>query len=119
MIVVTFDPDKVNFVVAGDEAYFLLRLPCGGRVLFKDRCAHRGSPLHLGCWDAGAAALVCASHQTKYPERVLRQQGVPLIYRAGRATAVLDISPHAEIRFTRKNILAQPLRPPSERKGGL
>ena len=110
MIVVTFDPDKFNFVVAGDDSYFLLRLPDGSRVLFKDRCAHRGSPLHLGCWDAGTAALVCASHQTKYPERVLRKQGAPLIYRAGRATAVLDVSPHDEIRFARKNILAQPLR---------
>ncbi|HEX8351783.1 MAG TPA: Rieske 2Fe-2S domain-containing protein [Pyrinomonadaceae bacterium] len=110
MIVVTFDPDKFNFVMAGDDAYFMLRLPGGGRVLFKDRCAHRGSPLHLGGWDAGASALVCPSHQTKYPERVLRRQGAPLVYRGGLVTAVLDAEPHAEVRFARKHILAQPGR---------
>lgn len=108
MIVVTFDPEKYNFVVAGEDSYFLLRLPGGQRILFKDRCAHRGSPLHLGGWDAGAGALVCPSHLTKYPEHVLRRQGAPLIYRDGRVTAVLDATPHAEIRFTRKHILAQP-----------
>lgn len=108
MMVITFDPEQYNFVVAGEDAYFLIRLPGGGRVLFKDRCAHRGSPLHLGCWDAGAGSLVCPSHQTKYPERVLRRQGAPLIYRAGRVTAVLDVEPPGEVRFARKNILAQP-----------
>lgn len=111
MMVVTFDPDKFNFVVAGDDAYFLLRLPDGNRIMFKDRCAHRGSPLHLGCWDAGAGALVCPAHQTKYPEKALLKHGVPLIYRGGRATAVLDVSPREEIRFTRKNILAQAAQP--------
>ncbi|MCA1613495.1 MAG: Rieske 2Fe-2S domain-containing protein [Acidobacteria bacterium] len=89
MIVVTFDPDRFNFVSAGDDSYFLLRLPDGSRIMFKDRCAHRGSPLHLGRWDADERVLVCPSHQTKYPERALCRQGVPLIYRAGRVTVVL------------------------------
>jgi hypothetical protein len=109
MIVVTFDPDKYNFVVAGDDAYFLLRLPGGGRVLFKDRCAHRGGPLHLGGWDACAGALVCPSHQTRYSEGVLRRQGAPLVYRGGLVTAVLDVSTRDEIRFAWKQILAQPV----------
>jgi len=108
MIVVTFDPDQFNFVMAGADAYFLLRLPGGGHVLFKDRCAHRGSPLHLGGWDASAGALVCPSHQTRYPERILRRQGAPLVYRDGRVTAVLDAATHDEIRFAWKHILAQP-----------
>ncbi len=110
MIVVTFDPDKFNFVVAGDDAYFLLRLPGGERVLFKDRCAHRGGPLHLGGWDAGAGALVCPSHRSKYSERVLRRQGAPLVYSGGRVTAVLDAAPGDEVRFAWKHILAQPRR---------
>lgn len=108
MMVVTFDPSLFNFVVAGDDSYFLFRLPDGGRVLFKDRCAHRGGPLHLGRWDDGACALLCPSHRTRYPEKVLRKHGVPLIYRAGRATAVLDVAPQQQVRFTKKNILAQP-----------
>lgn len=117
MLVVTFDPEKFNFVAAGDDSYFLLRLPDGSRIMFKDRCAHRGSPLHLGCWDAGEKALVCSSHQTKYPEGALRRQGVPLIYRGGRVTVVLDVVAPGEVRLARKNILAQPDNPPTDSSG--
>jgi hypothetical protein len=108
MRVITFDPEKFNFVAAGEDSYFLLRLPDGSRIMFKDRCAHRGSPLHLGCWDAGENALVCASHQTKYPERALRRQGAPLIYRDKRVTVMLDVAAPGEVRLAWKNILAQP-----------
>jgi Rieske Fe-S protein len=108
MVVVNFDPGRFNYVVAGDASYFLLQLPDGSRVLFRDRCDHRGGPLHLGCWDEDAGGLVCPSHRTRYAEKVLRKQGVPLIYRAGRATAVLDVPPQAAVSFARKNILAQP-----------
>ncbi|HEX8556984.1 MAG TPA: Rieske 2Fe-2S domain-containing protein [Pyrinomonadaceae bacterium] len=117
MLVVTFDPERFNFVTAGGDSYFLLRLPDGLRVMFKDRCAHRGGPLHLGCWDAGAGALVCPSHQTKYPERALRRQGAPLVYRAGRVTAVLDAGAGCEARLARKNILAQPAHAPNDSPG--
>ena len=108
MIIITFDPEEFNFVTAGGESYFLLRLPGGERVLFKDRCAHRGGPLHLGEWDGDACRLVCPSHGTAYPERALRGRGAPLVYRGGRVTAVLDAPPEAEVRFARKVILAQP-----------
>lgn len=117
MRVVTFDPDRFNFATAGDDSYFLLRLPDGGRIMFKDRCAHRGSPLHLGCWDADERVLVCASHQTRYPERALRRQGVPLVHRAGRVTVVLDAAPTCEVRLARKNILAQPETAPTDSTG--
>jgi hypothetical protein len=118
MLVLTFDPEKFNFVAAGDDSYFLLRLPDGDRIMFKDRCAHRGSPLHLGCWNAVENALVCPSHQTKYPERALRRQGVPLIYRGGRVTVVLDVvAAPGEVRLVRKNILAQPDNPPTDSSG--
>jgi hypothetical protein len=113
MLVLTFDPEKFNFVAAGDDSYFLLRLPDGSLTMFRDRCAHRGSPLHLGCWNGGENALVCSSHQTKYPERALRRQGAPLIYRDRRVTVVLDVAAPGEARLSWKNILAQPdVQPP-------
>jgi hypothetical protein len=108
MIVITFDPDEFNFVTVGDESYFLLRLPGGDRVLFKDRCAHRGGPLHLGDWDGDACRLVCPSHQTGYPEKVLRRLSAPLVYRNGRVTAVIDAPPQMEVRFARKVTLVRP-----------
>lgn len=110
MLVVTFDPDLINFIVAGDESYFLLRLADGTFVLYKDRCDHRGGPLHLGHWDEAENCLVCPWHQTKYSERILRKRSLPLIQRRGRVTAVLDAPPLTEARLMKKAILAVPHR---------
>ncbi len=110
MLVVTFDPDQINFIVAGDKSYFLLRLSDGTFVLYNDRCDHRGGPLHLGHWDEAENCLVCPWHQTKYSERILRKRSLPLIQRRGRVTAVLDAPPQTEARLMKKAILAEPHR---------
>lgn len=108
MLVVTFDPERYNFVVAGEDSYFLLRLADGSLVLFNDRCEHRGGPLHLGHWDDDGKCLVCPWHQTKYSERVLRRRATPLIRRRGGVTAVLDAAPSTQVQLVRKAILPQP-----------
>lgn len=108
MLVVTFDPEEVNFIAAGENSYFLLRLPDGGPVLFNDCCAHRGGPLHLGHWDDAAQCVVCPWHASKYPARVLRNRGTPLIERSGRVTVVLDTPASTQVQLVKKTILAQP-----------
>jgi Rieske Fe-S protein len=108
VLVVTFDPNQFNFIVAGEESYFLLRLHDGSRLLFNDRCAHRGGPLHLGDWNDAGSCLVCPWHQSKYSEKVLRKQAVPLVYSQGRATVMLDAASTAPISLIKKTILAQP-----------
>lgn len=108
MLVVTFDPEQFNFLTAGENSYFLLRLPDGRLALYNDRCDHRGGPLHLGHWDDLAQCLVCPWHATKYSAKVLRNRGTPLIERAGRVTAVLDVPSSTPVQLVKKTILAQP-----------
>lgn len=108
MLVVTFNPEQFNFIVAGDTSYFLLRLPDGSLLLFNDRCAHRGGPLHLGHWDGAGECLVCPWHQSKYPEKALRRGAAPLIHRRGRVTAVLDAPPSTQVRLVKKALLPAP-----------
>lgn len=108
MLVVTFNPEQFNFIVAGEASYFLLRLSDGSLLLFNDRCAHRGGPLHLGHWDEAAGCLVCPWHQSKYPEKALRRGSAPLIQRGGRVTAVLDAPPSTQVRLARKALLPAP-----------
>lgn len=108
MLVITFNPEQFNFVMAGDESYFLLRLDDGSLLLCHDRCAHRGGPLHLGHWDDAGKCLVCPWHQSKYSEKVLHKLATPLIRRQGRVTAVLDAAPSTQIRLVKKTILPPP-----------
>jgi nitrite reductase (NADH) small subunit len=108
VLVVTFDPDQFNFITAGENSYFLLRLPNGSLVLHNDGCDHRGGPLHLGHWDDAGKCLVCPWHGTKYSEKLLRHRAKPLIQRSGRVTAVLDTAPSTPIKLVKKTILAQP-----------
>jgi len=108
VLIVTFDPEKFNFITAGDESYFLLRFPDGSLVLYNDVCDHRGGPLHLGHWDNDGKCLVCPWHRTKYSEKVLRSRARPLIQRSGCVTAVLDADPSTPVQLVKKTILAQP-----------
>ena len=106
MLVVTFDPEQFNFIVAGEVSYFLFRFADGSLVLYNYCCDHRGGPLHLGHWNDESKCLVCPWHSTRYSEKVLRRQARPLIQRPGRVTAVLDIDPSTPVRLVKKNILA-------------
>ncbi len=106
MLVVTFNPEEVNFIKAGETSYFVFRFSDGSLVLYKDYCDHRGGPLHLGHWNDDSKCLVCPWHGSKYPEKVLRSRGKPLIQRPGRVTAVLDADPSTSVRLIKKTILA-------------
>lgn len=108
MVVVTFDPSRHNFIMAGENSYFLLRLSDGSLIMLHDRCLHRGGPLHLGEWDEERSCLVCPWHQTRYPEKALRKRAMPLIRSDSRATVVLDVPPGTDVRLLKKTILASP-----------
>lgn len=108
MLVVEFDLERYNYIIAGEKAYFLLRLTDGELVIINDRCLHRGGPLHLGRWDAKLNCLVCPWHETKYSEKVLRKRAVPMLRRSHRLKAILDVTPEAKIILCKKIILSQP-----------
>jgi hypothetical protein len=108
VVVVTFDSNTYNFVVAGAKSYFLLRLADGSRLLLSSRCKHRGGPLHLGRWDEERHCLVCPWHQTRYTEAALRRSAVPLVSNNGVVTIVLDEPEGAPVHVSRRAILVEP-----------
>jgi nitrite reductase (NADH) small subunit len=105
VLVISFVPEQYNYVLVGDEPYFIFRLSDGARIMFNGCCLHRGGPLHLGRWDNDRNCLICPWHQTRYPEKTLRSRAVPLICSEGKATAVLDTPPHTSLQFFKKRIL--------------
>jgi hypothetical protein len=108
VLVLEFDPERYNYIIAGEKAYFLLRLPDGELIVVDDRCLHRGGPLHLGQWDAKRNCLVCPWHETRYSEKILRKRAIPMLRRGARLTAILDVAPEANVILCKKVILAQP-----------
>jgi len=108
VLTLEFDPDQYNYIIAGEKAYFLLRLPDGKLVIFNDRCLHRGGPLHLGRWDIEQNCLICPWHETKYQEKVIRKRAIPMVRHNTRLTAILDVAPETKIILRKKTVLAQP-----------
>ncbi|ADO74273.1 Rieske 2Fe-2S domain-containing protein [Stigmatella aurantiaca] len=106
-VVVRFEPAHVNFLIAGDERYFLFRSDAQGLLLLKDACPHRGGPLHLGAWETHPAAkLRCPWHGNAIPLRPLERAACPMVLREGQATAVLPSGETAPVFMQRRPILA-------------
>lgn len=108
MLVITFDTNQYNFVMAGEESYFLLQLSDGSKIMLHDRCLHRGGPLHLGRWDCNDGCLVCPWHETRYSEKALRRRAIPMVCRNGMATAIVEGVEDTPVRLLKKTILANP-----------
>jgi Rieske [2Fe-2S] domain len=108
VLVVELDLEHHNYIIAGEKAYFLLRLTDGTLIVVNDRCLHRGGPLHLGRWDAKLNCLVCPWHETKYSEKILRKKAVPMLRSSGRLKAILDVAPEAKIILAKKVIFPEP-----------
>ena len=107
MLVLDFELERYNYIIAEEKAYFLLRLTDGELIVVDDRCLHRGGPLHLGQWDAKRNCLVCPWHETRYSEKILRKRAIPMLRCNGRLTAILDVAPEANVILCKKIILAQ------------
>ena len=110
MLVIRFDPTQYNYIVAGDQPYFVLRLPDGGSMVSHARCLHRGGPLHLGQWSAGQGCLECPWHGTRYPEKTLWKRAVPAVESGGLISMILNVSPDTTVTLSKRIVLADGLR---------
>lgn len=108
MVIVTFDPDQYNFILAEKSCYFLLVLEDGSRLIINDRCQHRGGPLHLGHWDEDRKCLVCPWHQSRYSEKALRMRSEPCVMSGGKLTVVLNEAEGARVVLSPKAVLVRP-----------
>jgi nitrite reductase (NADH) small subunit len=88
MPVVKFDPIASNFLIHGDQRFFLM--PSNNQTfLVGDRCPHRGGPLHLGQVDCQNKTIICPWHQFAVSTHRLQKSALPLVWRKNIAIAVL------------------------------
>ena len=106
MLVVEFDPVQFNFIVAGEQRYFLFSLSDGRSFLLPDACPHRGGPLHLGKIDDCGKAITCPWHDTAIPTRHLVRKAIPMIRRRSTAVAVLPVAEGAQVFLMKRLVLA-------------
>jgi nitrite reductase (NADH) small subunit len=90
MRVVTFNPNTHNFIVSGQESYFIFQTDEGEKLLLSTRCSHKGGPLHLGYHKCAKQGLVCPWHDRVYSQKNLQNRALPLIFRADKVTIVID-----------------------------
>ena len=106
MRVVTFNPNEHNFIIIGQDSYFILQTDEGENLLSRNRCSHKGGPLHLGRWDCIRQQLVCPWHEQAYAKKHLQKTALPSIFRSDRVTAVIDESGDGCFDLYRTTVLA-------------
>lgn len=105
MLIVEFDADQFNYIVVGEEPYFLLET--GERFMVtQDRCPHRGGPLHLGKWDCLTKSLACPWHGTCLMETALERRSVPSVRCGNRVAAMFPVDPETEYQCQNRMVIA-------------
>ncbi len=106
MLVVDLDRDDHNYVMVGDEPFFLFETASDKAVICPDRCPHRGGPLHLGTRDCGTHALTCPWHHMVFMEGALVRRGVPSVSTGSRISAVFPVDPETPVYLQKRRIIA-------------
>ena len=100
MLVVEFDLEEHNYIVIEEEPYFVLQTSDIQHVVTRDRCPHRGGPLHLGKWNDRTKSLTCPWHGTCLTAMALRRRAVPSVRSRSTITAVFDVPPDTSFQRT-------------------
>ena len=106
MLVVEIDSDAHNYAIVEDEPYFLLRTSEERILVTRDKCPHRGGPLHLGLWNSQGPVLACPWHGTCFTEMALSRRAVPSVRCGTVVTSVFDAESDANVCLYNKLIRA-------------
>lgn len=106
MLVLELSMDSENYVVVEDEPFFLLEVSDGRVVVTRDKCPHRGGPLHLGKWNERTSSLACPWHGTCFTEMALCGRSVPSVRSGRQVTAVFPVSSDAGFRRYKRMVIA-------------
>ena len=105
MLVVEFNFHEHNYLMVDEEPYFVLET--GDNFLVtKDRCPHRGGPLHLGEWNSRTKSLVCPWHGTCLMEPALNRRSVPAVRTGVNITAMFPVSDETSLTFQKRIVIA-------------
>lgn len=106
MLVLKIDSDAHNYALINDEPYFLLRTSQTRILVTRDKCPHRGGPLHLGLWNDQGSVLACPWHGTCFTEMALRRRSVPSVRCGKIVTGVFEAGSDADVNLQNKWIRA-------------
>lgn len=106
MLSVIFDTREVNFLRIGDATFFLLDLGAGRQALVRDRCPHRGGPLHLACRDQGGSKLICPWHEARVAQTWLLRSSIPMIRVDHYARAFFAVPAETRVQLTHRPIFS-------------
>ncbi len=106
MLVVEFNQEEHNFLRVQEEPYFLLRTSDVGHVVTRDRCPHRGGPLHLGKWDCRTKSLTCPWHGACLTPMALARRAVPSVRAGSTITAIFPVPSDTPVQRLKKMVLA-------------
>ncbi len=105
MLVVEFDSHEHNYLVVDEEPYFVLETG-ESFLVTRDRCPHRGGPLHLGAWNGRTKSLVCPWHGTCLMEPALNRRSVPAVRSGQNITAMFPVSDETACQFQKRMVIA-------------
>ena len=106
MLVIEFDLQEHNYLLVEEEPYFVLRTSEARHVVTRDRCPHRGGPLHLGKWNDRTKSLTCPWHGTCLTAMALRRRAVPSVRCCDTITAVFPVPPDTPVQRFQRMVLA-------------
>lgn len=106
MMLVEFNLNEANYLVVGEEPFFVLATCDDKHLVCYDRCPHRGGPLHLGKRDCRTGSLTCPWHETVFTERAMCQRGVPAVVNGDTVTAVFPCEEDREVHCSYRRIIA-------------
>ena len=105
MLVVEFNSLEHNYLTVDEEPYFVLET--GENFLVtKDRCPHRGGPLHLGTWNHRTKSLACPWHGTCLMEHALNRRSVPAVRTGANITAIFPVPDETSLKFQKRMVIA-------------
>jgi len=102
MLVVSFDTQETNFLIAGDATFFLLETEAGRHALVEGKCRHRGGPLHLASPDEKGRKLICPWHEARIPLKRLVAGAMPMVCVDNHAVALLPVPQETEVHLARR-----------------
>lgn len=104
MLVVEFDSQEHNYLMVDEEPYFLLQTD-ERFLVTRDRCPHRGGPLHLGEWDRRTGSLTCPWHGTCLMRTALVRRSVPAVRCGTTITAIFPAPSGTSVQCFQKTVL--------------
>ncbi|WP_089657406.1 Rieske (2Fe-2S) protein [Franzmannia pantelleriensis] len=90
---------STNFLIVGDDRYFLLTVANGVPIFVPDRCPHRGGPLHLGKFVEDGRKIKCPWHRYCWRKESIERKFLPVIVNRQCLTLAIPKNGNKEMKI--------------------